>query len=381
MMIVSNFVPTVTTWLTKNKIKRQMSVGPEATLSLLVGSSIAQQERLNDEDYHLDRLAWACMMTLLVGIFTFMLGIVRLGFLDSLMSRALLRGFISGVAVVVTLQQSIILLGLVGRSEEAGITEASSTIARIAFLWKNIHYSHVLSAAVSGGSVAFLLFMRIVKNKWLARYKWAALFPEVLVVVVVSTILTYRLRWDEQGLDILGQIESAGIPLPSIPSLPDSKHLKDLLVTSAMISVIGFVESVVIAKTYSSKHNYSVSANRELVALGVSNIVGGLFQGIPAFGSVRRKEKRKHCLIGSMLNGNTHRLHAARLMKGQVREHSSLVLSPVFLRCLPSSSYFLTSTIFLKQCFRPSFLLPSYRCSVSCPKTSILSLECMPGAT
>ena len=53
-----------------------------------------------------------------------------------------------------------------------------------------------------------------------------------------------------------------------------------------MISVIGFVESIVIAKIYSSKHNYSVSANRELVALGVANIFSGLFQGIPAFGSV-----------------------------------------------------------------------------------------------
>ena len=59
-----------------------------------------------------------------------------------------------------------------------------------------------------------------------------------------------------------------------------------MLITAAMIAIIGFVESVVIAKTYSTKHNYSVSANRELVALGVANIASGVFQGIPAFGSV-----------------------------------------------------------------------------------------------
>ncbi|KAI8143918.1 sulfate transporter family-domain-containing protein [Fennellomyces sp. T-0311] len=265
-------------------MSRQMSVGPEATLSLLVGSSIAQQE-LHDDD-HIDRLAWACLMTLFVGIFTFLLGIVRLGFLDSLMSRALLRGFITGVAVVVMLQQSIILLGLVKLSEEAGITEASTSIERISFLFHNIQKTHVLSAAVSGVAVAVLLGARVIKSK-LQQYRLLALFPEVLLVVVLATVLTWFFDWK---IDILGEIESAGVPLPSIPVFPDNKHLKDLLVTSAMISVIGFVESVVIAKTYSSRHNYSVSANRELVALGVANIVGGLFQGIPAFGSVARSK-------------------------------------------------------------------------------------------
>lgn len=265
---------------------RQMSVGPEATLSLLVGSSIANQEQLNDDGYHLDRLAWASLMTLLVGIFTLLLGLVRLGFLDSLMSRALLRGFITGVAIVVMLQQSIILLGLVQRSEEAGITEASSSIARLTFLVRNVRYSHVLSASVSGASIAFLLGMRFLKGRVLARFRWAALFPDVLVAVVATTLMTWYFEWDDKGLEILGEIESTGIPLPSIPAFPDNKHLKDLLVTSAMIAVIGFVESVVIAKTYSSRYNYTVSANRELVALGTANIVSGLFQGIPAYGSV-----------------------------------------------------------------------------------------------
>ncbi|KAG2202473.1 hypothetical protein INT47_013089 [Mucor saturninus] len=268
-------------------MSRQMSVGPEATLSLLVGSSIAQ---LNTEDGdHVDPLAWACLMTVFVGIFTFLLGIFRLGFLDSLMSRALLRGFISGVGLVVALQQGIILLGLVKLGEENGLTEASSSVARLIFLLKNIQYSHALTTSVSVVSVAFLVMARVTKTK-LAKFKWFQLLPEVLLVVIISSLLTYFFDWENKGLSILGNIDSKGIPLPSIPSFPESKHMKDMLITAAMISIIGFVESVVIAKTYSSKHNYSVSANRELVALGVANIVSGLFQGIPAFGSVARSK-------------------------------------------------------------------------------------------
>jgi MFS superfamily sulfate permease-like transporter len=267
-----------------------MSVGPEATLALLIGSSIAQQEHLKKTDnYEIDPLAWACLMTLFVGIFTLLLGIFRLGFLDSLMSRALLRGFISGVALVVMVQQGITLLGLVELSKEWGISEASTTIERLYFLLCNLQYAHVLSSVVSCVAVSTLLVMRIFKSKCGQTKKWLQLFPDVLLVVVISIVLTQQLDWESKGLAILGRIESAGIPLPSIPSFPPSKHMKDLLVTSAMISVIGFVESIVIAKIYSSRHNYSVSANRELVALGVANICSGLFQGIPAFGSVSRE--------------------------------------------------------------------------------------------
>ncbi|RCH91131.1 hypothetical protein CU097_005564 [Rhizopus azygosporus] len=268
-------------------MSRQMSVGPEATLSLLVGSSIAQLN--NDKTIHVEPLAWACLMTIFVGIFTFLLGIFRLGFLDSLMSRALLRGFISGVGLVVALQQGIILLGLVTLSEQKGITEASSSVARLLFLIKNIQYSHALTTSVSAVSVSFLVLSRVAKTG-LSRFKWFQLVPEVLLVVIISSLLTYLLDWENQGLAILGNIDFKGIPLPSIPTFPDHKHMKDLLVTSAMIAIIGFVESIVISKTYSSKHNYSVSANRELVALGVANMVSGLFQGIPAFGSVARSK-------------------------------------------------------------------------------------------
>lgn len=206
------------------------------------------------------------------------------------MSRALIRGFISGVRTVVMVEQTTILLGLNRISGDWGISEASTPLERLYFLFMNIHHLHKLSAAVSAGAVAVLLSMRIMKAKW-HDSKWIQLFPDVLTVVIVSSLLTVTFGWDKKGLIIMGEIENKGIPLPSIPSLPPSKHLKDLLVTSAMIAVFGFVESIAIAKTYSSKHNYSVSANRELVALGIANIFGGLFQGIPAYGSVSINKK------------------------------------------------------------------------------------------
>ncbi|KAJ2963903.1 hypothetical protein NQZ79_g1077 [Umbelopsis isabellina] len=271
-------------------MSRQLSMGPEASLSMLVGSAIAQQQHMEvDDDPLKNAVAISCLLTLFVGIFTFCLGIFRLGFLDSLMSRALLRGFITAVAIVVMVQQSITLLGLVQLSEEWGITEASSTIDRLVFLAKNITHTHALTAIVSLVACICLFGARVIKARC-SSIRWLQLVPEVLIVVVASIVLTGVCRWDEEGLQVLGEIKGGGIPLPSLPDVPHRKHFREIALTAALISMIGFVESIVISKTYSSKHNYTVSANRELVAMGAANIMGGLFQGIPAFGSVARSK-------------------------------------------------------------------------------------------
>lgn len=49
---------------------------------------------------------------------------------------------------------------------------------------------------------------------------------------------------------------------------------QDLTSSAVTISVMGFVESIIVGRIYSTKYNYTVSPNRELVALGVANIIG-----------------------------------------------------------------------------------------------------------
>lgn len=68
-----------------------------------------------------------------------------------------------------------------------------------------------------------------------------------------------------------------------------------LLMTSVLInlnsltSVVGFLDSIVAAKQNGARFGYSISPNRELVALGVGNLAGSFIPGtLPAFGSITR---------------------------------------------------------------------------------------------
>jgi MFS superfamily sulfate permease-like transporter len=120
--------------------------------------------------------------------------------------------------------------------------------------------------------------------------------------VVLSAILTWKFGWDQQGLEILGEIKSAarGNPFPFSWPFQTShmKHVREAMGTSFLIALLGFFESSVAAKsiggtvTKSSDgiQGIALSANRELVALGVANLVGGCFMALPAFGGYGRSK-------------------------------------------------------------------------------------------
>ena len=107
--------------------------------------------------------------------------------------------------------------------------------------------------------------------------------------------------WDSQGLEILGSIKpstSTGNGLFAFrwPFLVGHmKHVRAAMSTSFIISLLGFFESSVAAKGLSSGDDDAVpgvtfSANREMVALGVANIMGGCFMALPAFGGYGRSK-------------------------------------------------------------------------------------------
>jgi len=69
---------------------------------------------LKHEDDDLTREQVACIITFLVGGFLFLLGLLRVGFLDNVLSKPLLCGFINAVALTIVIEQLDPLFGLKG---------------------------------------------------------------------------------------------------------------------------------------------------------------------------------------------------------------------------------------------------------------------------
>lgn len=271
---------------------RQLNVAPEAALSLLVGQAVNEVLHSDPHSHPVDPdaigLAISTVITFQVGLMSFFLGFFRLGFLDVVLSRALLRGFVTAVAVVIMIEQLIPMLGLVALQHSLN---PISTLDKALFLFNNaVSESHRLTAIVSFSALAILVALRKVKVAC-KRYWWIYRVPEVFLVVVISTILSDQFDWDDDGIDILGSVPiNTGSSFLQFPLRRGTlRYVRKTTSTAVLISIVGFLDSIVAAKQNASKYGYSISPNRELVALGAGNIAGSFIPGtLPAYGSITR---------------------------------------------------------------------------------------------
>ncbi|KAL4897340.1 sulfate transporter family-domain-containing protein [Aspergillus ambiguus] len=274
-------------------------VGPEAAGSLLTGTIVKTSVRQgqSNEDDEIANAMVVGVVTAMAGAMILVAGLTRLGFLDNVLSRPFLRGFITAIGFVIFVDQLIPELGLAHMAKEVGVSHGT-TVEKLVFLVGNVGSCHTLTAAVSFGSFAIIMVFRTLK-KWLEpRYPQVVYLPDRVTVVILSAILTWHFGWDKKGLEILGSTKnsSGGVFVFKWPfQFSHMKHVRTAMSTSFIIALLGFFESSVAAKGLDNLgqngvQGMSVSANREMVALGVSNVLGGCFMALPAFGGYGRSK-------------------------------------------------------------------------------------------
>lgn len=214
----------------------------------------------------------ASVLAFFAGTFLFLIGLFRIGFLDNILSRPLLAGFVNAIGVTILLEQIQPLFGL----EEKG-----HGWRKIIYWFKDIKNMNWLTFGIGFVTIWLILVIKYGKKK----FQWIKFIPETLVVVIIGTIVS-KYGGFEGRTKILGHIPQ-GIKAPTVPKFKID-NLGGVVVDGILLGLIGFVEHIAIGKIYASKYNYHVSPNRELVSVGVSNLIGSFFNAYPAFGSLAR---------------------------------------------------------------------------------------------
>ena len=239
---------------------RQLAIGPAAMDSLIVASGIAALAAIGSEHF----IVLAILLAFMIGVFQVAFGIFKLGFLVNFLSKPVISGFTSGAAIIIGMNQIGNLLGVdVNRNNQ--LHSLSYDIL--------IHFTQVnLYAFLLGSSaIAILLIFHFNFKK----------IPASLIVVVLGILITYIFKLDQNGVNILGEIPK-GLPEFTVPTF-DKEFINELSGLALTLALIGFMEAISIAKTIESKHNnYTVKPNKELIAIGLGNIVGSFFQSFVA---------------------------------------------------------------------------------------------------
>jgi sulfate permease, SulP family len=244
---------------------RQLAVGPVAIVSLLTATALAPLADEGTAAY----LGAAALLALMVGVLHLVLGFGRLGFIVNFLSHSVLVGFTAAAAIVIGLSQVKHLLGV-------SIPRGDSVADTVLELGRALDEVNSTSLALGLTSVVVLLVLK--------RY-WRAV-PGALVVVVASTAVVALFDLEARGVATVGQIPGA-LPTFVMPEL-EGGLVRSLMATAAIITLVGFMESVAVAKVYARRNRYDIDPNQELIGLGMSNVSAGLFGGYPVTGGFSR---------------------------------------------------------------------------------------------
>jgi sulfate transporter 4 len=259
---------------------RQLAVGTAALISLLVSSSlppILQDEGLTDAtspEYiaRYAQLAYQCAF--LVGLINITMGLLRLGFITQFLSRALVSGFCSGAAVIIAVSQIKYIFGYNVPSSSRLQTLIKGLIDGISqFNWKTFLMGSL--------SVIILVSIKVASQKH-PKLSWIRPVGPFLVSIL-AIILVVTLDLDTRGIPVVGNIPKG---LPDITITLWTPLSNRLWVPVISMVIVGFVQSISIAKRLAYKHGDEIDSSQELIALGMANLVGGAFQSYPVTGAL-----------------------------------------------------------------------------------------------
>ena len=243
---------------------RQLVVGPDTATSLISAVTVGAVATQGTAEFN----TLTSTLAVLIGIFFFSFGVMRMGWVASFIPTSVMRGFIEGLVYVTIIGQVPHLLGISGASGNF-FTKAWNVLQHL----PDVSVGPVLTGILC--LTAMLLF----------RYM-APDIPAALVVMAIATILIGLLGGEATGVQVAGHIPS-GLPHLTSPNL-DPTILYELAPGALAIVLIGYAEALGAAKAATIQSGGDINPNQELVAHGPANILSGLFGGFLVVGSLSK---------------------------------------------------------------------------------------------
>ena len=233
------------------------------------------------------------------GLFQILFGLIKIGKYVRYIPYPVLSGFMSGIGVIIILQQTYPLVGGSG-----------SMVDQLAGLPAALGATNVTALLLGLGTVAIIYLFPLITKK----------VPSTLVALIVMTVVS--LFCDLPKEFIIGEIPS-GLPMPFFASdnVPDLGIDWGAAIIAAIIpgltlaglgSIDTLLTSVVADNITKTKHN----SNRELIGQGIGNAVAGLFCGLPGAGATMRTVVNVKSGGRTQLSGMVHALLLLAIMLG-----------------------------------------------------------------
>jgi SulP family sulfate permease len=245
---------------------RQVAIGPVAMDSLIVATGVSTLALAGSESY----ISIAILLALLVGAIQFLMGIFSLGFIVNFLSKPVITGFTSAVALIIGFNQFRNLLGV-------DFIQSDQIQVIIEDIWVQISSFNAPTSIIGIIAVLLIIIFRRINKK----------IPNALIVVTLGILVMKYFNTSFSEVAIVKEVPS-GLPKFGIPVF-DIDQIRELLPIAFTLVMVGYLETISIGKSLEGKQDeYRIRPNQELIALGLSNMVGSLFKAYPSTSSFSR---------------------------------------------------------------------------------------------
>ncbi|MEU6350783.1 sulfate permease [Streptomyces sp. NPDC047072] len=276
---------------------RLLSVGPESTTALMTATVVAPLAAGDPDRY----ATLAATLAVTVGLLCLVARAVRLGFLADLLSRPVLIGYLTGVALIMIVDQLPKLTGVKTTGDEF-----------LPQLWSFLRHltdAHTATVVFSAAALAFLFTV--------SRYVRAVPGPLLTVVLAITAVVGLDLD-GRYGLKVIGEVPS-GLPEFAWPDLTELPHL---VLPALGVLIVAYTDFILTARAFHDD-GPELDADQEFLALGAANLGAGVLHGFPVSSSASRT---------ALASSAGARSQAYSLVAGVVVLAVLLFLSPLLTR-------------------------------------------------
>lgn len=235
-----------------------MSLGPTSAMMLTVGTALAA--------YSADTALTAMVtLTILVGIFMLIMGLLKLGSITRFISNAVMVGFLTGLAVLIILGQLGDLTGF--------FSDASGTLPKTLDLL--LHPTGIDPQTTAIGLMTLLIII-------LLGHTRVRSFSLVLALVITSALVVL-LGWD--SVEVVGDLGDISGGLPDL-ALPDLSMVVALIPSALAVGLIGLIQAAGVSQGTPNPDGNYPDASGDFRGQGIANIATGFLSGLPVGGSL-----------------------------------------------------------------------------------------------